>query len=304
MTGSWLTRRFFGRPGKSQAFLSAEFQDLEPVDVSFNHVVQLLGLGLQREASSITLRLRWRALRRPAQPWRCFVHLIADGRKLSSLDHEILGGRPSIAAWQPGDEAYESLRHWISQPPANLCVHLGLYDARINVRAAVLRSTLPVDDESSAVVIAWNGQSRAARCVSFDVIPLIPAGVVFERGLELTAYSVARDGELAWVRLKWTIRQGSQSGLRFFGHAVHQQDPAAPASAQFDQDLALDCRGPAGLEEQNIVRRLEPDVPWLRAGVYRPASGRRLEILSASGPADPANRCIYLRMAAPPVLSS
>lgn len=301
--GLWQNNRIMREGQQAAVFLSADLRRLEPVEVNFNDCLQLAGIGLERDAVGVALRLHWRALRRSTRPWRCFVHVLANGNQISSLDHDILRGSPPVTHWEEGDEGYESLRLWLSEPPDDLKLRLGLYDPEINVRAAVLSSTLSVADESSAVWIEPGKIGDAVCRMQFEAVPLAPCPIVFERGIELAAYSIARCGELVWLRLKWLRRraQGAhrRRGIRFFGHVVVEQAPETPALVQFDQDLAIESTGPVTAVEQNIVRAVSrPEGAWLRAGVFRPSNGRRLRILRSSVRFDEARRFAYLEFPA------
>jgi hypothetical protein len=290
------------RPNKREAFVPAELSQLHPVDVNFGDDLQLVGVRLTRDAAGLTLSLRWRALKKLVRPWRCFGHVRADGERITSLDHEILRGHPPISAWQPGDEGFEQLRLWLEQPPAGLRIALGVYDAKINVRLPVLASTLPLEDEATAVLLEPDAVPEAAYTIQFDQPPLKPCQLVFEDGIELTAYSAARQCEFVCLRLKWIVRKGKRRVARFFGHAVEVPSPAAPTLAQFDQDFAVERSGPVSVVEQNIVRCLGTARPaWLRAGVCQPVNLVRLGILKGAIRLDQEERCAYLELAPGPL---
>src|SRR5262249_28456568 len=180
----------------SGAFLPADLRELHPVDVNFQRLLQLTGVRLIRDAACLVVHLPWRALENPTRRWRCLRHLRWQDHQISSLDHELLRGHPPLTRWEAEDEGYESLRLWLASPPEDLKLRLGLFDPAINVRSAVLASTLPIADESSAVWIDTNPASRGTYAIRFDPPPLIPARVVFERGFELAAYSIAPQGDL------------------------------------------------------------------------------------------------------------
>jgi hypothetical protein len=293
-------RRIAQSHAGSQAFLKAELRQVDAVDVNFSNCVQLAGVRLLPDTGGLSLRLHWKALRRPARPWRCFAHVIAGGKQISSLDHQILEDHPPITDWEEGDEGYESCRLWVPDAPDDLKVRLGLYDPEINVRAAVLASMLPVADDSSAVWVDPRQAPGAGYFVRFDPVPLLPCGLVFEHGIELAAYAAERRDELLWLRLKWLARRtGSRRPrVRFFGHLVSEPSPEAPALAQFDQDFVLEDRGPVTAIEQNIVRACPPGKPaWLRAGVCTAGELVRLAILHSSADTDHASRCAYLPVA-------
>ena len=277
-----------------RAFLPADLGRLHAVDVDFGHWLQLGGLRVDPGPASLHLHLRWRCLRRCYRPWRCFVHVFDGEQRVSSLDHALLGSRPEVRRWEPGDEGFEKLDHWFDRRPGTVTLRLGVYDPEVNVRCPILASTLPVIDASSAVVIDPAGTPGSDYLVRFHTPPLTPCGVLFQDDLELTAYSTARHGDLAWLRLKWTLRGAPRRRLRFFGHAVAEPTATASALAQFDQELALDRRGPATTLEQNILTRLAaPEARWLRAGVCTEPDLIRLPILAGPDPYDPAERCFY-----------
>ena len=194
----------------------------------------------------------------------------------------------------------EACLAWLANLPEDLKLRLGVYDPEINVRCAVLASTLPIEDESTAVLAGADSAAPSAYTVRFQQAPLVPCRIVFEGGIELTAYSVVRYNDLVWLRLKWTVRQGGLQGLRFFGHAVTEPSPEIAAVAQFDQDMAIERRGPATVVEQNIVRALGSAAPpWLRAGVFKPSNLKRLKILSGTAVVEEGHRCVYLRLQGP-----
>lgn len=291
----------FRRQDRSEAFLSAELQDLHPVEVTFSNGVQLRGVSLSRDAAGVTLKLRWRALTRMLRPLRCFAHVFAEGRQISSLDHEILRHGPSIVSWEAGDEGFESLRLSLSNRPDGLEIRLGLYDSEINVRVAVLVSTLPVVDEGSAVRLPTGVTPGIDYTVKFDPLPLTPCRVVFEDGLFLSAYSVAQQDNLVWLRLKWIVARGRRRSVRFFGHLVAEPAPEGPTLLQFDQDFVAERRGPVTAVEQNVVRKLEPTAASgsvLRAGAFRPSTSYRLKIETSTFPFDAHHRCLYLPFSA------
>lgn len=178
----------------------------------------------------------------------------------------------------------------------DLKLRLGVYDARINVRAAVLASTLQVTDEGSAVWIEPGRPPGASYLMQFPPVPMIPLRVVFERGIELGAYSASRSDELVWLRLKWIVRRAWRwRQMRFFGHVVPERAPETPGAAQFDQDLSLEERGLVTAVEENVVRAVRPGLAGrLRAGVFTPSNQKRLRILSSSVDFDDQYRCAYL----------
>jgi hypothetical protein len=280
-----------------QVFLPGELRSLHPVDVNFANWLRLVHLGVESTPNSLRLCLHWRTIRRPTRPWRCFVHVLSDGRQVSSLDHRLLNDQPSVLRWEPGDDGYQTVEHWWDHSPGSMSLHLGLFDPVWNLRCPVVASTLPVVDDSSAVRIDPGREPGDRRLLRFDAPPLRPCGILFERGLELTAWSASRRDELVWLRLKWTWRGSSRRGLRFFGHAVAEPSPAAPTLAQFDQDIALERRGPATWLEQNVTSRVAaPEAVWLRAGVFEPGTLRRLAVVRAEQ-ADSLYRCAYLPLA-------
>ncbi len=277
-----------------RVFFPADLQQLHPVDVNFANWVQLAGLRVDHGPESIHLYLRWRLLRKTYCFWRCFVHIVSGDRRLSSLDHDVLSGKPGVTSWEPGDEGYEKVDHWWDRRPENLALHLGLYDPQRNVRCPIVASTLPVRDESSAVVIDPTREPAMDYAIRFPTPPLVPCGMVFRGEMELTAYSAARQDELVWLRLKWTLRGRTRRRLRFFGHAVAEPSATATTLGQFDQAIAVDRRGPATWVEQNVIARLTaPEACWLRAGVCTEPNIVRLRILRGPQPYDPLRSCFF-----------
>jgi len=287
-----------GSGSAPEAFLTAELRDLDPVEVSFGNWIQLAGVRLITEASGLTLGLRWRLLRKTHRPWRCFAHLLSEGKQIGSLDHELLESHPSPGGWEPGDEAYRRLRHWFAPPP-DLWLRLGLYDPQVNVRCPVLASTLPIADQCTAVRVEPNQAARSGYAIQFEPLALTPCRVVFEQGVELAAYSVARQDPLVWLRLKWITREGPPRALRFFGHAIREPRPDAPSLAQLDQDVWIERRGPATAVEQNIVGPVDASAGCLRAGLADLPALRRLEIRSSTFPVEPAHQCLFVPLAPP-----
>ena len=268
------------------AFLPADFQELSPVEVNFGSYLQLVGVRLERDLAGVLLGLHWRSLRQTHRHLRCFAHLLEDGKQVSALDHNILRNRPPISRWTPGEEGFERLRLWRTSLRDDLKLRLGIYDPQINVRQPVLASTLPVVDESSAILIGPDVAAGSTYTVKFDAPAPASCRILFDGGLELTAYAVVSSGNLVWLQLHWTLRKAPR-GIRFFGHVVATQDPETAALAQFDQDLA-----PA---EQNIVRALALSGPvFVRAGLFRPSNLKRLKIRSSTAAMDDRARCVYL----------
>jgi hypothetical protein len=276
-----------------RVYLPADLQQLHPVDVNFAHWVQLTGLRVEPGPESIHLYLRWRLLRQSYRSWRCFVHVLSAGRRISSLDHPLLDGRPGPERWQPGDEGFEKLDHWWERRPEDLALRLGLYDAEWNVRCPIVASTLPVADEGTAALID-PAPPGPRYILQFATPPLVPVGLVFQDELELAAYATARCGPLVWLRLKWILRGRPRRRLRFFGHAVAEPSAAAPTLSQFDQGLAATPRGPATWIEQNIMTSVpSPEACWLRGGVCTDPELVRVPILRGPQPYDPVESCFY-----------
>ena len=288
----------FRKRETSEAFLPAGLRDLDPAEVNFGNCLQLVGVRLSRDPVSLTLKLHWRALAVRPRRLRCFAHVLAGERQISALDHKILRHGPAMDEWDVGDEGYERRRLWLSTGPEPLRVRLGVYDPRINVRAPVLASTLSVTDEASAVWLQPDVATSASDyAIKFEPAPLVPSHVVFERGLELAAYSIVRHRDLVWLRLKWNVYRNASLPVRFFGHLVRDQGHETPTLLQFDQDFASERQGPVTAVEQNIVRALPPSAAAgsvLRAGVFRTSSLYRLKIKSAALPFDAERCCFYL----------
>jgi hypothetical protein len=275
-------------------YLPADLQQLHRVDVNFAHWVQLAGLRVEPGPESIHLYLRWRLIRQSYRPWRCFVHVLSGDQRISSLDHSVLGGRPGLERWEPGDEGFEKLDHWWERRPENLALQLGLYDSELNVRCPIVASTLPVAGDSTAALVDPAAPPGPSYALQFATPPLVPVGLVFQHELELAAYAMARCGELVWLRLKWILRGPPRRRLRFFGHAVAEPSAAAPTLSQFDQQIALASRGPATWIEQNLLARVaSQEACWLRAGVCTEPELIRVPILRGPQPYDPAESCFY-----------
>jgi len=274
-----------------RVYLPGELRAVEKVEVSFANWVQLAGLRVEEGPESIHLYLHWRLLRKTVRPWRCFVHVMAGDERVSSLDHALLGGKPEVRRWEAGDEGYEKLDHWWKRRPEALDLRLGLYDPVVNVRCPVVRSTLPVEDDCTAVVAGRSGPGEYA--VRFAERPLVPCGVEFEEGLELTAYAASRWEGLVWLRLKWTLRGKPKWRLRFFGHGAAEATNESATLGQFDQELVLERRGPATEIEQNMVARIGRGARWLRGGVCTEPELVRVGIVRGKGKWDVEERCCF-----------
>ena len=249
-------------------FLRADFDRLQFTDVNFGDLLRLNGYRVGRDPAGVTLQLHWQALSKIRTPLRCFAHVLAAGEQISCLDHDILDGYPDLSHWDPEDRGYENLRLWLRNPPENLRVRLGVYNPEINVRVPVLASTLPVQDESTAVLVEPDQPPSSSYQVQFSDAVLHHCRVVFDGGIELAGYSVDRCRDLVLLRLRWMVRRGSRRVVRFFGHVVEQPDASSAALSQFDQDLLVHRVGPITTVEQNIIRSLPHGEPaWLRAGV-------------------------------------
>jgi hypothetical protein len=314
-----VTAPWSGQPAPRDAFLSGAYRSLHPVDVNFREAWQLAGLRFTEEEGRITLALRWRCLKREDRWLRCFGHLRnSQGETLACLDHDLLGGTPKPGEWAPGDEGFET-RYMLVQPPpaglrvelgpqgfevqspngtdAGLRLHLGLFYPAPNLRLPVVRSTLPVTEEGTAVLVTPNAEPGREVQYRLEPRPLEPCEVSFEHGLALAGYSAAQGQGLVWLRLKWRVRERPGGNLRFFGHGVGAADAEAPSLASFDQDLHADRRS-AGTEfEQDIVRAVPPAATLLRGGLCKSPGLERLGIRNSTLPFDAQARCFYLPLA-------
>jgi hypothetical protein len=223
---------------------------------------------------------------------------------LGSLDHEILRGSPPVHHWQPGDEGYEA--RYLALPAAearDARVHIGLFHPDTGLRVPLWVSTYPLKDDFTAAVITPNRPPPAGYAFQMSPGAPVPADVLFEDGIRLTGYSIARAGDAAWLRLHWSIPRGERRRLYFFGHAVASQSPDTAILLSFDHDLGVDrlprarSGGPLNLV-QDIVRdtsKLSPGGKFIRAGVFdlnQPLD--RLSVLSSSIPSDPKQKAIFL----------
>ena len=307
-TKEWRTReralaryRQFGPP---DAFVSADYRELHPVDLNFNGKWQLLGFRFSREPRHLTLALRWRCLRAVFHRTWCFAHVFdPEGRRVASLDHELLDGDPPPVVWHPGDEGYE-FRSFdldpVSSNGSNLPqyhLRLGLYDPVTNLRLPLVRSNLAVTDEFTAAVMESDTRPAEGYVHYCEPREMTSCQVVLEGGVELSSYSVTAAPGIVWVRLRWSISTVPAKALMFFGHLVPSCDPEIGALVWLDQDLAVHGRGPQPRFVQDIVRAAPPaggSPLFLRAGVCTHPDLQRLSILESSFDADLQNRCVYI----------
>ncbi len=279
----------------------ATLPDLHPVDLNFGNWLQVKALRLSRIEGLVTMEIQWRRLNRVPRPLRCFVHVVgAGGESLSSMDHDILGDRPPVTEWQPGDEGYEARSVVLPAGQAREAqVRLGVYDRDSMVRAPVWASTLPLVDDYTAAVVEPNRDPGSAVLFRMQPAGIEACEVAFERGLRLTGWSLSRSAGAVWLRLRWEAPRRPKGRLRFFGHAVPDQSPEAPILSSFDEDLRF--HGETVICD--IVRRSSPagdPVKFLRAGVVnldRPLE--RLRIRSSSLPLSRQQKAVYLTLPPP-----
>lgn len=299
------------------AYVSAEYARLHPVLVDFNNTWQLAGIRFEEREGRFTLAARWRCLRKVTGWLRCFAELAdAAGRSLGSMEHDLLGGDPQPAEWEPGDEGYETrFRELGPESGREGCLALGpggyeiqnqsvarlwlgLYDTGTSVRLPVVLSTLPVGQACTAVVLTANTVPGTE--MTFRMAPLQSCRVAFEGGLKLTGYAVTRADSTAWLRLRWRVPERSGQPVRFFGHGVSRPDADAEAAPglSFDQDLSLEQRLRGQEFEFDVFRPLEGASPaFLRGGVCTSAGLERLAIRASSLECDEQARCFFLPLA-------
>ncbi len=306
-----------GEPGLRDAFVSAEYAQLHPVDVNFNNIWQLIGVRFWEREGGFTLSLRWRCLRKVNGWLHCFAHLAGEaGQDLGWLSHDLLGAEPQPAEWAPGDEGYET-RHLELGPRSGRggCLTLGPHgyeiqhrdggasEARLTLalcdgvtgeRLAVASSTLPVDETCTAVVLTAGTVPGSE--VVFRRGPLRPCRVAFDGGLELTGYAVTHGENTLLVRLHWRAPERDAEPVRFFGHGVAQTDAEAESLLSFDQELCLEQRLRGREFEFDIFRTIDGGAApaFLRGGVCRSKGLERLVIRASSVECHEQARCFFL----------
>jgi hypothetical protein len=278
--------------------------DLSPVHLNFGNEIGLTGVRVSEKEGVFTLALRWRCLNGLARPLRCFVHVVgADGKLLGSMDHEILHGSPPVQDWQPQDEGYEA--RYLALTPASAQgakVRIGLFDPETRLRVPVWASTAALKDDYTAAVLEPNEQPGVEYKFEMSPAPMVQCDVRFQGGLKLTAYSVRRAGDIAWVRLEWSAPRPPKQKLYFFGHAVMDQSPDTPILLSFDQDTGLNRIPPSRYGDvhliQDVVRdvsKLDSRAKFLRAGIFdfdQPLD--RLNIRSSSLASSARQKAIYI----------
>jgi len=279
--------------------LPADLQVLHPVEVDFARRLELTGLEFQQEYDRLKLRLAWKLLAEIPFRLCCFAHVLdAMGTTVDSVDHELLGGNPPLSEWRPGDEAREGLFLQLpSAAPRQLHLRLGVYDPKGNIRWPIWASTLPTADEHTAVVLALGEVPSEEKGYAFPELFSQPCCIRFEKGAELRSYSISRLDSAIWLCLRWAFRRRPNRHWRFFGHGVTERSPGSPILISFDQDLAPHWSPAMRTWEQNIVRcagAAGPDPVEIAAGIFDVRSGRRLQFLESSFPADWQTRRVFL----------
>src|SRR5258708_4765809 len=67
-----------------------------------------MGFSVQQRVGGLQVKYRWRCLRPPNREYCCFTHVIDEQERIVGyLDHEILGGSPSMITWRKDDLAIE-----------------------------------------------------------------------------------------------------------------------------------------------------------------------------------------------------
>ena len=179
--GIRIARRPWDRmPAPPDAFLSAEFAGLHPVDLNFNNQWQLAGLKFVEENGHFTLALQWRCLKAISFGWLRCLATVRNGseQSIASLDHDLLDGNPPPSEWRPGDTGYEvrylnldgprvrgarlslgakgfEVRN--GDPGADVFqLHLGLADTNTGLRLPLVASTVPAADNYTAAIVTAN----------------------------------------------------------------------------------------------------------------------------------------------------
>jgi hypothetical protein len=271
------------------------------VNLNFNEQWQLTGLRFAQERNRLALSMRWRCLRTLFRMARCFGQVTdAEGLPVGSLDHDLMEGWPRPVGWRPGDEGFESCCLWLPESkPASPAYFLrfGLYDPDTNLRLPLTASTLPVEDDFTAVTVPAGQAPGSSTVFSLEPAAAAPCRVRFGDSVELVGCSVTSRERVFWLRLRWVMSEVPRSKLMFFGHAVTASDAKVGALASFDQDMAVQGRGSWPRFEQDVVRSIPPAAPlpeFLRAGVCTFPDLARLEIRESSFPSDPAAKCLFI----------
>ncbi|SPE39325.1 4-amino-4-deoxy-L-arabinose transferase and related glycosyltransferases of PMT family-like protein (modular protein) [Candidatus Sulfopaludibacter sp. SbA3] len=112
-------------------FLPAGLRQAEEFTIDLGGTMALTGFSVRQTPGAITLRCRWRCLKRPDRDYWCFTHVIdSKDRIVSQLDHRILGGASPMQSWNAGDAGIEEVRLGLPAESfkARLRLRFGLYD--------------------------------------------------------------------------------------------------------------------------------------------------------------------------------
>lgn len=176
---------------------------LLPLDVRFGNDLELLGFALEPDTvapgESVTLRLRWRALR-PTPGYRSiFIHLLGEGERIVAQRDTFPGHGLLPSTHLAAGTTWEE-RHLLAIPPValapdELTVAVGVYETATGSRLPTIGGSSSSDGTMRFGTIALNAPDGA------------PLAVAFGDGIRLTGYAlsdvaVARGSEIT-VTLEW-----------------------------------------------------------------------------------------------------
>lgn len=229
--------------------------------------------------SKLVLRVLWRPLRPAEQPaLRLFFHLVdAKGRRVIGRD---VTGYPS-GVWRGG----ERILTWVELPlPAE--TPPGRYDLRVGAYSYADQRPLPVRDEKGDLL----GDSAVLAALKVPPMPgmatpAFPLEAGLAGGPKLLGYDLERDSRALRVTLFWQAVRPTSEDYTVF---LHLSDLAGRPVAQHDSPPA-DGHFPTSywqagdiVSDEHLIP-LDPSLPagryLLRAGMYQPATGRRLSSL-------------------------
>jgi hypothetical protein len=259
--------------------------------VRYDDCCELVGYGLPEEPAypgeRVPLRLIWQGLEAMDQAHSLFVHAItANGQLVGQLDTYHGGGMYPTSQWQPGelidDVVYVPLS-WHAQGPALLHFSVGLHEAPTMDRFPAYAP----DGQEVDVVLA--GEAALLPFQWPEAQRELEVDAVFEEKIRLAGFEVpetASPGEVVTVTLQWEALDRVTEDYTGFVHLVDSsgsdivQDDHVPVRGSFPTRL-----WPAGAMISDPYQlELPEDLPegsyglWI--GLYRPASGQRLQAVS------------------------
>ncbi len=150
---TWVRLATFERQGRELVEIApAEptLQPTNPLQVNFDHKMELRGYDVSQSGEELTVTLYWQALAPLPLDYTVFVHLIGpDGQKAAQHD-----GQPwwevslPTSTWQPGEMLQD--KHTLSLPPnlrsGDYHLNIGVYYWQTLERLPVVENDVPVKD--------------------------------------------------------------------------------------------------------------------------------------------------------------